>query len=153
MAAGGTWKVGSINVPSGASSVNIPTGGSPQVAVFFGSNFTAEDSIVTTGWRGVFRGMAARKWNDAGTLVQHASCAIQPGQAHYSDDYAVLQLDNAGSTGILYRATASFGATSVTLNFTHGASGYKVVYMILTGVPNAVALGSRQVPLVHSDSG
>ena len=128
------WKVGVIDVPAGAGSVSVNLGKRPNAVFFYGANWTAEDTIVTTDHTALFRGMVAPNYDFPSTLVQ---CAVAHGPNHTSnqDLYAILNIKLDATADVLYRATVSFSDTGFTANFDTGAAGgYKVIYVALTDV-------------------
>ena len=135
-----SWQTGIINVPAGAGSVHVDTDDVPAVVVLMGANWLIEDAPLVAAGPTWFRGIAARKWDDPGTILQNASAVKILGDAHWTDNHAVIQLDDGGSIGLRYRADISaMDATGFTLSFDTGASGYKIVYAVLTDVEHAGA--------------
>lgn len=140
-----TWRVGTITVPSGASTVSVTglkgnDGLGPKAVLFYGTNWLTEDTVVATSGLGMFRGMAGPRYSDA-ALIQNAAFITPPGNAHAIDNYGILALDTSGvGTNILYRATVSITSDGFNAAFDTGVSGgYKVVYVALM---DAVDVGS-----------
>lgn len=148
MASYAAWKAGSITVPGSTGSVSYtPTGWegrTPVALIFYGTNWLTEDAADTSSGLGLFRGMAAPKWDDLGTINQQAACVITTprGNAHSTQNNAIRQLNTGGGATALYVANVtSFDAGGFTLNWTTAASGgYKVVYVAMFDVDN---IGSR----------
>jgi hypothetical protein len=142
MASFATWRVGTLTVPSSTGDVSVSgLGGTPAAVIFYGANFTDEDSVISaaTG-HALFRGMAAPDFSDPDTLLQNAACAGPTGNQHMIDNYAILNLTTAGSATVLYRATVAFDADGFTASFDTAASGgYKVIYVALFDVDNVGA--------------
>lgn len=137
------WKAGVLTVPgsTGAQAVSglgANAGQRPRAVVFFGANWTAEDSVVTTPGTAVFRGMACEQWDSPGTIVQDAA-AVGPGDQHREAAAAILNLTSAGSATVLYQASlASLDIDGFTLDWTTVAGGgYKIVYAALFDVDHA----------------
>src|SRR6186713_2269557 len=106
MASESTWRVGTLTVPSSPGDVSV-TGldGTPKAVFFYGVNFTDEDTVLTTTGNALFRGMAAPDYSSPGDLLQNAACSGPTGDQHMIDNYAVLNLSNAGTATVLYRAS------------------------------------------------
>lgn len=134
------WKVGVLTVPAGGgtqvvSGVGANPGDRAKGVVFFGANWTAEDTVDTGSGTAVFRGMACERWDSPGTIVQDAA-AVGPGDQHREDAAAILNLTRAGTATVLYQATVtSLDVDGFTLSWSVGAGGgYKVVYAVLFDV-------------------
>lgn len=129
------WEVGTLTVPGSTGSVAV-TGlsSTPRAVFFWGTNWLAEDTAVTTASTGLFRGMAAPKWDDAGTIEQN-SASVQPaGLTHHTADGHCINMFTSGTTHLYAAILTSFDANGYTLNWdivTGG--GYKVVYAALFG--------------------
>lgn len=139
-----TWRSGTITVPSSTGSGSVTgLGGTPKAVLFFGTNWTTEDSAVTTTGCGIFRGMAAPKYDDA-SLIQNAAFISPPGDQHINDNYAILALTTAGTATTLYRATIdSLDADGFSYTFDVAASGgYKVVWLAMMEDDTDVAVGA-----------
>lgn len=148
-----TWRIGVISVPGSPSSGAVTTlDGRPKAVIFYGTNWTTEDAVVTSTGVGMFRGMVGPKWDDA-SLVQNAACIVPPGDAHVEDNYAILQLDTSGlGSGILYRATVDSidsNGFSYTFDVASGG-GYKIIYLALMDDDTGVSIGSRTATLSTS---
>lgn len=133
------WKAGTLNVPGSPGSVSVTgLGGQPSAVFFFGTNWTAEDSVELSAGTGMFRGHAAPKWDDPGTIVQSAATATPPGNQHAMQNVAILMHTTGGSGTNLYGATfSSFDSDGFTVNFfTASGGGYKVVYVALMNAGN-----------------
>lgn len=142
MASESTWQVGTLTVPSAAGSVSVTgLGGTPKAVFFYGVNFTAEDTVLTSRGNAIFRGMVAPDYANPGSLLQNCACTGPTGDQHAIDNYAVLNLSTAGNATILYRATlTSLDADGFTLSFdTASAGGYKVIYVALYDVDNVAS--------------
>lgn len=124
------WQAGALTVPSSTGDVTVTgLGGTPQLVLFFGTNWLTEDTAVTTDHTGLFRGMAC------GT-DQSAAHVTPAGDAHFLiDDHCILAMDLTGAPSALYSATlASFDSDGFTVHFDNGeAGGYKVVWCALYG--------------------
>ena len=134
-----TWKVGTITVPSSTGSMSVSGLGGPPVAVFFyGTNWTTEDTAVTTTGTALFRGMCAPQWDSPGTLVQNAATVSPAGDQSAIQDVAILCHSTAGNATNLYGASiTSLDSDGFTLNWWQAAAGgYKVVYVALMDVVN-----------------
>lgn len=132
-----TWKVGTITVPSSPGDVVVSgLGAKPAAVMFFGTNWTTEDTAVTTTGTSLFRGMCAPKWDDAGTLLQNAASVSPAGDQSGIQDSAIYCQSTSGSAATLYQATVSdIDLDGFTVSFSTAASGgYKVVYVALMGV-------------------
>lgn len=131
-----TWKVGTITVPgSTGDTVITGLGGTPAAVFFFGTNWSTEDSAVTTTGTGIFRGMASPKWDDPGTIVQSAAFTGPAGDQHIMDNIAVIASTTAGTSTNLYGAfLASFDVDGFTLTWFTVATTYKIVYVALMDV-------------------
>ena len=114
--------------------------GTPQAVVFFGTNWTTWDSPVIGGGVGLFRGIAAPKWDAPSTIVQNAASVIPAGDAHINWSGAIYQ--TTPSATVLYAAgLTSFDSDGFTLNwFTAAAGGYKIVYVALLDVAHVGAI-------------
>lgn len=136
--------VGVIDTPGSIGPMVVETDDQPQALLFFGTNFTAYDTVVTTDGLGLFRGMCGPKW-DTRELVQNAASFIgtPAGNAHSMQNHAIHILDTSGGATILYEAdVTSIDPESFTLNWTVAASGYKVVWVGVIGIENdAIAAG------------
>lgn len=138
-----TWRVGTITVPSATGDVAVTgLGGTPLAVFFYGTNWLTEDTAVTTTGTGLFRGMAALKYDDPGTILQNSASLVPAGDAHHiANGHCMNQLDTSGGLSFLYTAIFdSFDADGFTVNFDLAASGgYKVVYVALMDVVNCGA--------------
>lgn len=132
-----TWEAGTLTVPAATGNVTV-TGLSakPQALFFFGTNWTTEDTAVTTTGTAIFRGMAAPKYDDPNTILQNAACVSPAGDQHIIENSAILCQSTAGTGANLYGATVStFNNDGFLVNFfTAAAGGYKVVWVALSGV-------------------
>lgn len=140
-----TWRAGTITVPGSTGSGSVTgLGGTPKAVIFYGTNWTTEDTAVTTSGLGVFRGMAGPKYDD-GSLIQNAAFVSPPGDQHAIDNYAILALTTAGTATVLYRAEVdSFDADGFSYTFDAAASGgYKVVYLALMDDGTGLHVGSH----------
>jgi hypothetical protein len=144
-----TWKVETITVPSGTGSVaySFPSWGgkTPKALLFYGTNWLTEDAAVTSNGSGVFRGMAAPKWDALGTILNSAASVVSApsGNAHHlSNSHCTNQLDTSG--GLTFRHGAICTAIvpdGFTLNWDSvTAGGYKVIVVALFDVDNAVGV-------------
>lgn len=134
-----TWQVGTLTVPGATGSQSITgLGGTPKAVFFYGTNWLTEDTAVTTSGCGLFRGMAAPKWDAPGTLLQHAAAVLPAGDAHVADTtYAIRMPDTSGVfSNYLYLASVtSLDSDGFTVNWSIvTAGGYKVVYVALMDV-------------------
>jgi hypothetical protein len=139
-----TWRTVVINTPSSPGSGSVSSlDGQPKALIFYGTNWTTEDTVDTSSGLGMFRGMAGPKFDDA-SIVQNAACIVPPGDAHAEDDYAILALDNTGmGTSVLYRATVdSFDTNGFSYTFDVTSSGYKVLCLALMDDDTGVSIGS-----------
>lgn len=144
---GTTWKAIALTVPgsTGSQSITGLASGNkaPLAALFFGVNWTSEDTIETGSGHGMFRGMACQKFDDAGTIVNGAACMVPPGDCHsITDDYCINLLDTSGvGTNYLARASVtSFDADGVTLDWdVVTAGGYQIVCLVLLGDDSVLA--------------
>lgn len=137
------WVVGTLTVPGSAGAQAVTglgrPGRTPKGVVFFGANWTAEDTVVTSSGTAVFRGMAAEQWDSPGTIAQHAA-AVGPGDQHRAASSAILNVSSAGTATVLYEATVtSLDVNGFTLNWATVAAGYKVVYAALFEVEECAA--------------
>jgi hypothetical protein len=123
------WRAGVLDVAAGA--VPVELGEQPLLVLFFGTNFTAVDTVVTSAGTGLFRGFVAANG------VQGASSTVPAGDNYRNDDYAILMVNTGGGGAVLYRATVTLGATGFVANFDTAAAGHKVAYAALCGVPHA----------------
>lgn len=134
-----TWEAGYLTVPSSTGTQTV-TGlrDSPVAVFFFGANWLTEDTAVTTTGTGLFRGMAAPKWDAPGTILQNSAFVSPAGDQHSEQNHAILANTTAGNNTDLYAAdVTSIDATGFTLNWLVGASGgYKVVWLALYNVAN-----------------
>jgi hypothetical protein len=137
------WKAGVLTVPGSTgpqaiTGLGANPGQRPKAVVFFGANWTAEDSVVTTPGTALFRGMACEQWDSPGTIVQDAA-AVGPGDQHREAAAAILNLTSAGSAAVLYQASlTSLDVDGFTLDWTTVAGGgYKIVYAALFDVEHA----------------
>lgn len=130
-----TWRVGTITTPASGNVAVTGLGGTPKAVFFFGTNWTTEDSAITTNGSGMFRGMAAPEYDSPGTILQNAAtiCMTPAGNAHYEFDAAIWQLGTSGAAAdIVYSAAfTSFDADGFTVAFDAGGSGYKIVYVAM----------------------
>jgi hypothetical protein len=139
-----TWKVGTITVPGSTGSQSITgLGGTPAAVFFLGTNWLTEDSSVTSTGTGVFRGMAAPKYDAPSTTLENAASITIAGDAHYEENIAILMLKTSvsGLGDVLYSAAfSSFDGDGFTVNFNNvTAGGYKVVYVALMDVASVGA--------------
>jgi len=134
-----TWQVGVINVPGSTGSVAYTgLGGTPGAVFFYGSNWLTEDTAVTTSGTGLFRGMAALKYDDPGTIIQNA-CGVLPVSGGYLIDNHAVDIRTPGALP-LYRADlTSFDADGFTLNWLVAPGSYKVIYVALMDITNVGA--------------
>jgi hypothetical protein len=138
-----TWKVGVLTVPGSTGSVAVTgLGGTPAAVFFFGTNWTTEDSAVTSSGTGLFRGMAAPKYDSPSTIVQSCGTIIPAGDAQYHlGARSIAMLDTSGGLTFIYTAlVTSFDSDGFTVDWdTAPGGGYKVVYVALMGVANVGA--------------
>jgi hypothetical protein len=117
-------------------------GGTPAAVFFFGTNWLTEDTAVTTSGTGIFRGMAAPKYDSPSTIVQSSGCVIPAGDAQsHRGDFAIAMLDTSGGLSFRYIGVfSSFDSDGFSVSFgTVTPGGYKVVYAALMGVANVGA--------------
>jgi len=134
------YVAGTLDVPAGGGTVVVPE--AADAVVFFGTNFTVMDTIVTAPGTGIFMGWAGPDIDGSG--VRQGAIGIVPdGDAYCADEAAILCPSTAGTGAVLYRAElVSFDGASFTLNFTQGAAGgYKVFYLAISGFENYLATG------------
>lgn len=127
-----TWEPGVITVPSSTGNV-VVTGlsGTPSAVLFFGTNWTVEDTIETTNGIGVFRGIASTQWDSPSTILQTGTSVIPAGDAHYMETAAINML-TFGAAALYQAHLTSFDANGFTVNFNVAASGgYKVAYVAM----------------------
>jgi hypothetical protein len=139
-----TWKTGVLTVPSSTGSTAVTgLGGTPAAVFFFGTNWLTEDTAVTGTGTGIFRGMAAPKYDSPSTIVQSCGTIVPAGdQQYFLGQRAILMLDTSGTGGVsVYGAIlTSFDTDGFTINWDGvTAGGYKVVYVALMGVANVGA--------------
>jgi len=135
------WKAGTFTVPSGGGDVSVNVGARPKAVIFYGTNWTAEDTVVATTGTALFRGMVAPNYDDPSTLAQNAVAFSPGGDQHRIDNYAILNITTAGAATVLYRATVSLTDTGFTASFDTGASGgYKIVYVVLLNVRHTLGM-------------
>jgi hypothetical protein len=135
------WNVGTLTV----GQTVVTELDSPPVAVFFwGTNWLTEDAAVTTTARGLFRGMAAPKYDAPGTIVQGYASIVIPGDAHRaSDTEAIGCVDTSGLSTVLYAAAlTAFIDDGFTLSWSATGGGGKVVYAALLDVEHVGAFTS-----------
>lgn len=129
-----TWKVGTITVPSSTGAMSVTgLGGEPKAVFFYGTNWLTEDTAVTTTGTGVFRGMCAPKYDDAGTLLQGSATVTPAGDQHRASGAAIMMQSTTGSAATLYAANvSSLDTDGFSLDWITAASGgYKVIYVAL----------------------
>ena len=134
------WKVGVMTVPGSTGSQSVTgLGGTPAAVFFYGTNWLTEDAVVTSTGTGLFRGMAAPKYDAPSTTLQFSSSVIPAGDAMYFREDAIGMIDS--SLGFVYRATlTSFDADGFSVTWQSvTAGGYKVVYVALMDVSNVGA--------------
>ncbi len=117
-----TWRAGTVTTPGSTGSLAVTGLGSQPCAVFlFGTNFSTEDTPFSTGGStGVFRGMSAAQWDDAGVL-QNSSAFVSPaGDQSRITGGIVNSLTTAGTASAVDVAASvtSLDADGFTLNFT-----------------------------------
>lgn len=147
MAGNAHWRVGYVTVPGSAGSQSVTgLGGKPALVVFYGTNWTTEDTVVTSSGTGLFRGMAAPKYDAPSTILNSSACVLPAGDAnHMSDTYCMNMITTAGTvTGAssfdYYAKVTSFDTDGFTLDWTWVQnSGRKVVYVALMDVANVGA--------------
>lgn len=142
MATGSTWRVGTLTVPSSATTVSVTgLGGTPAAVFFYGTNWLTEDTAVTTTGCGMFRGMVAPQWDTPGTLLQHAAAVLPAGDAHVADTGRAIRMPDTSGVfnSYVYGAVIdSLDADGFTVDWDIvTAGGYKVVYAALMDVTNA----------------
>lgn len=139
-----SWKVGTLTVPSSTGNVSVTgLGGTPLAVFFYGTNWLTEDTAVTSTGTGLFRGMAAPKWDAPGTTLQSSASVVIAGDAHHlAGGHAINMLNTSGGVTHLYSAQlTSWDAGGFTVAFDNAtAGGYKIVYVALMGSLNVGAL-------------
>lgn len=136
-------------MPSGGGTVVIDA--PAQAIIFFGTNFTAVDTIVTSTGTGIFFGMAAPNADNPGIIDQHGIGIVPDGDAWCADNLAIIAPHPDGSGATLFKAEVTSLGDTVTLNFTQGASGgYRVYYLAIDEFDHAVAFGAGTSGLTKS---
>jgi hypothetical protein len=134
------WEITVVPVPSSTGLEFYPLDGEPEAMIFYGTNWTAEDTVDTSNGLGMFRGMAGFQYDSLSTLLQNAACVISTpaGNAHMEDNHAILMLDTSGGATELYTADVdSFDSGGFTLDWLIApGGGYKVICIALMGVGN-----------------
>lgn len=152
------WIVGVIDVPGSTGSQVITIRDNlrkiPKGVIFFGANWTDLDTVVTDAGTAVFRGMATETWDSPGSITQDAA-AVGPGDQHYRDNTAILNLTQDGTAAILYQASVTdFDRGEFTLNWTTvDGGGYKIVYAALFDVPHCAGHFASSVDDTLTDVG
>lgn len=137
-----TYVAGEITVPAGGGPVTVDT--PADAVVFFGTNFTAVDTIVTTTGTGIFMGWAGPDILNPTSAIRQGAISIVPdGKAYVADEAAILCADSSATGTTLYRAMVTdLGNETFTVDFTQGASGgYKVYYLAISELDHCVATG------------
>lgn len=147
------WRVGTVTVPGSTGTVAVTgLGATPKAVFFYGTNWITEDAAVTTSGVGVFRGMAAPKYDSPSTIVQASTCVLPAGNAYHQSDTACMNMvSTAGvvvdATSFAYAASfTSFDADGFTVDFiavnssAGSTGGMSVVYVALMDA-NAAAFG------------
>lgn len=140
---------GTITVPSSPGDVDVLLDGRPQLVIFFGTNFTTEDTLITASGQALFRGYAAPMWDDPSTIFQVGQCVAPAGVAYRHALSAVTALDPTTAAAI-FEADCSFLTSGFRLSFTTAAAGgYLVSYVAVWGMDNCAAIGQgpQTVPL------
>lgn len=134
------WSVGTLTVPGSTGAVTVTGMPEKPAAVFFwGTDWLTEDVAVTTNPSGMFRGMAAPKWDDPGTIVQ-GSASLRPNtDNHIAGGHAITMYTASGTHRYTAQLT-SFNSDGFTVTFDGVSSGgYKIIYAALLGVDNIAA--------------
>lgn len=136
---GAKYKGGVFTAPGSTGNFSVTgVGFQPQAVLFFGSNKTTEDSVVTGGVSSVMRGVMA--WDDVSSSIKSWCFSIVPHDAVRWEQKPIVSCLN-GSAATDYQATAvSFDSDGFTVNFTNvPGSTRKVHYVAIGDMDNSTA--------------
>ncbi len=121
----GAYQAGSFAVASGNVTV-AGLAGKPQGVIFFGSNSSTEDAVVTGGNLGAFMGMMVD--DGLGGILAESNSLI-PTQGQRSSGVSCILMQSSFNV-IEYAATpVSLNANGFTVNFTSAVAGREIQYI------------------------
>ncbi len=128
----GDYWAGSFFVPGSTGTLSVTgVGFTPQGVYFFGSNQTAEDTVVTSATVGVFGGIMSIDWDSSSILSQSVSVLPETG-GRGGRQSAIYQAATDSSND--YEATAvSFDTDGFTVNFTTVPGATRRVHYLAWG--------------------
>ncbi len=138
------WRTGFITSQNGGSVATTGLGGTPLAMFFWGTNWTAEDTLVTSTGTGMFRGMAGDDYTNPGTIIQDSVSVTPAGDASAQQPHAITMMDTSGAIAFSYAAdVASFDVDGFTITWLGGSvPGHKVVYAALMSAAGTLNHGA-----------
>lgn len=130
------WKAVVVTVPGSTGAQTVTgLGGTPRAVIVYASNFSTEDSVVTTTGIGLSRGMAVEDYTSPGTMLNNAAFVSPAGDQSRITNGVVSSLTTAGNASAVDVGAiiSSFDADGFTLNYGTVTSGRKLVCLCLMG--------------------
>lgn len=134
------FKGGWFTVPGSTGNFSVTgVGFQPQIVLFFGSNETTEDTVMTGGGRSLMRGCMA--WDDVSSSIMSWCMSFIPHDAVRWEQHPIVSCKD-GSAGTDYEATAvSFNTNGFTVNFTTVPASTRKVHWAAIGGMDHVTSG------------